>query len=71
MEALIWMNLHGQYDLETADIQTRERIELEVTPINMEAWDNSIINWPSCLRRGTEWKERLRLPIFVGAMAKG
>lgn len=33
MEAQTWMNLQAQFDVESADIQNRERIEQEVTPI--------------------------------------
>ena len=33
IEVQTWMNLQAQFDLESADIQNRERIEQEVTPI--------------------------------------
>lgn len=32
MEARTWMNLQAQFDLESADLQTRKRIEQEVMP---------------------------------------
>jgi len=37
MDAQTWMNLQGQYDLETAERQSRKRIDKEVTPITEAA----------------------------------
>lgn len=36
-DAAFWMNLQAQYDLETADLELHERIEAEVTPLDMAA----------------------------------
>ena len=35
MNALIWMNLQAQYDLEVAERGLRKRLDLEVTPLGV------------------------------------
>lgn len=35
IEAQFWINLQGQYDLETVEREMRERIEHEVTPLTL------------------------------------
>ena len=37
MNALIWMNLQAQYDLEVAERGLRKRLDLEVTPLRVAA----------------------------------
>jgi len=37
MDAQTWMNLQAQYDLETAELELGERINKEVTPLEMAA----------------------------------
>ena len=38
VEAQTWMNLQAQFDLENAEIQMRDRLTLEVTPLDLAAW---------------------------------
>ena len=37
MEAQTWMNLQAQFDLENAELQVRDRLEREVTPLDLAA----------------------------------
>ena len=37
IEAIFWMNMQAQYDLETADRTLHQRIEAEVTPLALAA----------------------------------
>jgi addiction module HigA family antidote len=37
MDAQIWMNLQAQYDLETAKLELGERIDKEVSPLQVAA----------------------------------
>lgn len=37
MEAAFWLNLQGQYDLETTALEMGERLQAEVSPLNAAA----------------------------------
>ena len=37
MDAQVWMNLQAQYDLEVAERELRERLDMEVTPLQAVA----------------------------------